>query len=318
MSCAFGAPEAALAALCASTDSALRQLACEQPPAPSTNSTLAQLGQSAAVASAAQPHTNADPLSKLAQRTRLVQEALATTPYSVMVRLDAVNLLVELGRFDDAVQVLDWSLAVQPGDCFTLLKKAQILVLAMRPGDPPLVHARRLDAALRAAAQADRHNGEPQDDVAGPCIARAMLLSSNAEGALARLNTEPHQGKYRLLRAMVHHTLGSQADCAKELAAFTRLRHQTPVGAMIAEFHAWQGNADLACDCLEQAITQTPKDPFLAALAHSPFVRKISRHPRWLELLGGINRLPEQLASIPFEVRLPPLPTMHADRLGLS
>ena len=102
---------------------------------------------------------------------------------------------------------------------------------------------------------------------------------------------------------MAYHALGRRADSDAALAALVE-RYGRDAAFNIAYVLAFRGEADRAFAWLDRAVEYG--DSGLADVAVQPAFASLRQDPRWLPFLRRVGRAPEQLARIPFEVRLPP------------
>jgi TolB-like protein/tetratricopeptide (TPR) repeat protein len=132
-------------------------------------------------------------------------------------------------------------------------------------------------------------------------IARTLLRLGRPEDALASAQEETGELWRLCAVTMVMHALGreseSDAAIAQLIAGFPDAWYQ------IAYLQAYRGEADLAFESLERAVTN--RDAGLGLIAYEPLFASLHDDPRWLPFLQEIGMAPEQLDAIPFDVQLP-------------
>ena len=124
----------------------------------------------------------------------------------------------------------------------------------------------------------------------------------DAQAALAEVEKESFE-PFRLFgEAMAYHSLGDNAKSDAVLAQIIA-KYDKDAAYNIAYVEAWRGNIDQAFAWLDKAVEY--KDSALPMIAIEPLFKPLHGDPRWAALLKRLGRSPEQLAAIPFEVKLP-------------
>ena len=205
----------------------------------------------------------------------------------------------------EAEQVLRWRLLWRPADASACRQLVDVLL-----------QARQYDAAIEAmrarnqlCAEADRSTWMRQYEEDGSTaradsilwtstkapIAQAMLLQGQTEGAFHQIDDGLAADPFTL--AVIEHSRGHEAEAQ---AAFARIAD--PFSRAL--FHAWQGNAQLACQCLIAEFEGGDISALRRMLdvLHSPFLDPIRQSPHWQNLLWRSNLAPEQLDQIPFDI----------------
>lgn len=217
------------------------------------------------------------------------ERALELDPASHSVLGDAALLLRDIGRFEEAEAVLTYLLERDPVNPAAHDRLATVARMAGRCDDA--ISAHRMALALSPSAPVIRYE-----------IAMCLLLTGEPEAALEEVAREPDEEYRTKLTAMIHHTLGNEAE---HEAAFRELREtwgeRWP--SEVAQVYAYTGQADAAFAWLDRALAQG--EDGLDQQHNYPFYDPIRDDPRWRAFLERTGTSREQLDAIDFEVRLP-------------
>ena len=141
----------------------------------------------------------------------------------------------------------------------------------------------------------------------------ALLAKGQAKEALAEMQQEPEGPWHSIGLPLAWHALGNKAEADAALADLIR-KFENDSAYNIAYVYAYRGESDHAFEWLDKAVAN--KDAGLSEIGVQPLFANIRRDPRWLPLLRKLNRAPEQLAAIPFEVKLPGSGAIGAKKPG--
>jgi tetratricopeptide (TPR) repeat protein len=133
-------------------------------------------------------------------------------------------------------------------------------------------------------------------------IGEALLAKGEPQAALAEIEKEPHEIWRLICLTMAQHGLGRKADSDAALGAPIE-KYGQDAAFNIAYVLAYRGEADRAFEWLDKAVAY--QDPGLVDVAVHPALARLRKDPRWLPFLRKLGRAPEQLAEIPFAVKLP-------------
>jgi TolB-like protein len=223
---------------------------------------------------------------------RHMQRALELAPESSVVLGNAAALARFLGRLDLAIAAERHALSLDP-----LSISGQFELAAC------LRSAGRLDEAIAAFRTGLRLS--PQR-IGGPSIlAFALVENGEADAALAAIESEPEEAYRLIARPIALHALGRAEESEAALAELIR-RYEREAAYNIAFVLAYRGEVDRAFEWLEKA--RHYGDPGLSEIAVEPLFANLRDDPRWLPLLRALGKAPEQLAAIPFEIKLPATP----------
>jgi TolB-like protein/Tfp pilus assembly protein PilF len=225
----------------------------------------------------------------IAAAARLTARAVELAPGDVDVLNAAANQARALGRFELNRQLLEYIIARDPVSSAAHGNLGLALVAEGR-FDVAIAEFRTV-LDLNPARLGAHYN-----------IAEAQLRSGDAEAALASLQGETLPGWKLIGTAIVQHTRG---DKAASDAALAQLMAGDTTGweYNIAYIHAWRHERDQAFDWLDKAVASN--DPGLSEIVGEGMFAKIHDDPRWLPFLRRIGSAPDQLAAIPFDVRVP-------------
>jgi hypothetical protein len=233
------------------------------------------------------------------------QAQLAAEPWDGDAIHEAARSLCGLGRTREAEQVLRWRLLWRPSDAGA---RRQLVDVHLQ--------GRQYDAAIEAmgvrnqlCAEADRRTWVSQfeeDESTARAdsilwantkapIAQALLLQGQTGGAFHQIDNGVAADPFTL--AVIEHSRGHEAEAQ---AAFARIAD--PFDRAL--FHAWQGNAQLACQCVNAACQGQGKPAYnrLMDVLNSPFLEPIRQSPQWQGFLSHSSLAPEQLDRIPFDI----------------
>jgi len=228
--------------------------------------------------------TNDGDLTAAAQHLEL---ALKLEPTNVSTIRNAANLVMRLGRLNEAIKLGEYGVARD------LLNPVGHLNLSMYYN-----LAERSDEAIASARTAKSLS--PEIGGAQYRIGEALLHKGEPENALAAFAQEADD-EWRIKgTALALHDLGRLAEYEE---AFTELRERWgdrwPIE--VAHVYAWTGDADESFSWLEKELELNG----LAGVAVDNFFTKLHDDPRWQLLLDKSGVSVEQLGAIEFAVTLP-------------
>jgi TolB-like protein/Flp pilus assembly protein TadD len=226
----------------------------------------------------------------LAGAARHYQRALALDPTDVNVLGNASLFLQSLGRFDEALALLEAVVRSDPVNVGTLAN----LGYAQRI-------AGRYDAAIasyRTLLSLSPNRGGAHDQ-----LGMALMLKGDATAALAEIEQEKIESWRMYGLPIVYCALGRKADADAALNALIA-KYEKDSAYNIAYVYAFCGDADKAFEWLDKAVAY--QDPGLSEIVTENLFDKIHSDPRWLPFLRKIGKAPDQLAKIEF--KMPPLP----------
>jgi TolB-like protein/thioredoxin-like negative regulator of GroEL len=220
------------------------------------------------------------------------RRALAADPTNVDVWRQTMFLLTRLARPRDAIRVGTWVLDRDPMCviCRNILGMALI-------GAGDFAEAERAFTLVLALA--------PESATARGHLAWSQLFQGKAQAALATLEglAHPHP-VLQWIRTVALRDLGDERILPRTLADM-----ESDWGGrypyLLAMGHAMTDDHDAAFTWLERSLAFPPEDvnyPHLLAA-----LEPLHADPRWPALLESVRLLPEQLATIEFEVPLPGL-----------
>ncbi len=220
---------------------------------------------------------------------RELERALELNPTDPDVLASSAMLLQSLGRLREAIALREYLVARDPVNVISINNLGLFYSWAGRYDD----------AIARFRTELTLSPGQGTVDQA---VGLALLLKGDAPAALAEMQQESSE-LWRLIGLpMVYHALGRKAESDSALAALIR-KYEKDAPYNIAYVYAYRGQADSAFAWLDKAVEYA--DPGLSQIPVETLFAPIQADPRWLPFLRRIGKAPEQLARIPFRVRLP-------------
>jgi TolB-like protein len=220
---------------------------------------------------------------------RAWQLALQLDPGNTDILSNSTLLLDVLGRHDESIAVQEYILARDPVSPLTRSALGWSYYYAGRPAES--AEAARVTLKL-----------SPGFLGASSALATRLLLSGDAQGALAEAGKEPSEMLRLVAQAMAYHSLARHADSDAALEQLVR-KYEKWGSYSIADVYAYRGENDRAFDWLDKAVGYRDSGVPLATV--DPLLAAIHDDPRWLPFLRRHGMAPEQLAAIKFEVKLP-------------
>jgi tetratricopeptide (TPR) repeat protein len=225
----------------------------------------------------------------VSEAARHFERALALDPGNTDIITETMRFARGLGRYEEVIRLGEYVVAHDPVNAFAH---------AMLGGS--YVRAGRFDEGIASMRTALRL--APGRGLTHYGISNAMLAKGKAAEALAEIQLEP-QETWRLDGlAQAYHALGRPAESDAALAQSIQ-KYEKEAAWNIAYIYAYRGEADKCFEWLERAIVY--RDPGLSLTAIQWSFSNVHDDPRWLPFLRRINRAPEQLAKVKFDVKLP-------------
>lgn len=225
----------------------------------------------------------------LASAAQHLKRALELDPADLDILADAADLLLALGRIDEAIVLQEYVLCRDPVNARSHRRAGNSYLWAMR-----------LDEAISSYGTALTLS--PGIVGAQQLTGFALLLKGEPEAALAAMEKEPNRGWRRIGLVAAYHALGRSLESDAALAR-TIERNEQVASFNIAFLLAFHGEADRAFEWLHKAAKYN--DPGLAQITNVPMFANIHGDPRWLPFLDSVGKSPQQLAAIEFNVALP-------------
>jgi TolB-like protein len=228
---------------------------------------------------------DADP----AAAARHFERALALDPANIDILGQTVLLARGLGRLELCARIGEY--------------------IALHDPVNPAGHARlsgsyfrlgRYDEAIASGRTALRLS--PGRSQTHYTVGLALLRKGDPKAALAEICLEPAPSWRLDGLAIVHHALGDREKSDAALAELVA-KWETDAAWNIAYVHAFRGETDQAYAWLDRAADN--KDPGVGDTPWFWQFDSIKGDPRWLPFLRRIGKASEQLAAIPFDVKLP-------------
>jgi TolB-like protein/DNA-binding winged helix-turn-helix (wHTH) protein/Flp pilus assembly protein TadD len=202
-----------------------------------------------------------------------LQQALALAPYDAVALSFSARLSMSVGRLDEALAKLNASLAQEP---LSAGSYQELDWIQARRGRLP-----EAEAAARRVLEIS-----PTYDSAHYFLGLVLIARGEREAALAEMEKETLTGGQLAGLAMAHCALGRKAASDAALARMTK-EQANDFPFMIAEAHAFRGEADQAFKWLDRAYEQ--KDPMLYFIKGELPLKNLESDPRYKSFLRKMN-----------------------------
>jgi TolB-like protein/DNA-binding winged helix-turn-helix (wHTH) protein/Flp pilus assembly protein TadD len=180
-----------------------------------------------------------------------------------------------LGNLDEAVNLGEQAVALDPLDTISRLQLGYVLYVASRYDEAQAELQKALDL-------------NPQAGFVHVTLSKILMAEAKPQQALAEIEKEPNDWERLTARACVYHTLGREKDSNAALASLIA-KHHTDSAYQIAEVYAFRGEADKTFEWLERAYEQ--RDVGLPEIKTDPLFKSLRHDPRYTDLLKRM-RLP--------------------------
>ena len=218
------------------------------------------------------------------------QRALSLDPTNPEIIASAALLARNLGRLDEAGELLEYAVARDP-----------VNPIAHQSLGTIHLWSGRLDEAIASyraalALSPGRISGQYG-------IGTALLLKGQPEAALEAYSLEEGDEEYRVKgKALASYDLGRTAEFE---SAFGELRDRwgDRWPSEVAHVYAWTGDADATFEWLGRAVQQN--EDGLNTQFLRPFFVPVQDDPRWQKFREQTGTSEAQLAAIEFDVTIP-------------
>ena len=202
-----------------------------------------------------------------------MQRALALNPGDAFILHVAGWLNDNLGRIDDAIDVMQQSIAVDPVSAGSHRRLGSMLYRAHHLEEA--AHSFQMALSL-----------SPGIDRAQVYIGRVLLAQGDAPAALVAMEQVASDFWRPFGTAIVQHVLG---DTGASDAALQELieKWEAEAAYQIAYVYAFRGETDHAFDWLDQAYDN--RDPGLAQMLLEPLFANLHDDPRWTAFLDKMG-----------------------------
>jgi tetratricopeptide (TPR) repeat protein len=198
-----------------------------------------------------------------------LKRALALEPGNAVVVENTAALDKTLGRFDQAVDLLDRAIAIDPLDADNYYNLALTFTRAGRQDD-----------AATAARKALRIS--PDYAAAHVALAVAYLAQGRAPEALREVQNEKNPAWRLIGFPLVYYAVGQRKEADAALADLVA-KLPSDAAYQIAEAYAFRGQADPAFHWLDRAFAQ--RDGGLTEIKGDPLMKSLEHDPRYLQFM---------------------------------
>jgi TolB-like protein/lipoprotein NlpI len=204
-------------------------------------------------------------------------------PNSNIIRIWRASLTQTLGRLDEAIELYQQALAVDPLNT-SIYSSLGILYRKTH----------RLDDSIGILEK--QIELEPQYHWAQFNLGKSYLFKGEAARALKEIEKNPSNVYRDVGLVLAYTTLGREAEAQVVLQRLIRLEgERNPV--WVAEAYAWRDERELAFEWLEKGFVQ--KDVGLAYILGNTVFENLWDDPRWVAFLQKLNLLEHWLAMSP-------------------
>ena len=226
----------------------------------------------------------------LALAARHFEQALRLDPFDTDIIGNATMLLSHLGRFDEAIALIEYTTTRDPVNAIGHSNLGSVYLFAGL-----------WDEAIASYQTVLRLS----PDYIGTHykIGTALLFKGEGEEALAEFSLEEGDEEYRVKgQALALYSLGRHTEYRAKLdELIKRWGNQWP--SEVAHVYAYARDFDQAFLWLDRAIEQNEEG--LSGQFRHPFYQPIQSDERWAKLLRSVGSSPEQLNAIEFNATQP-------------
>jgi adenylate cyclase len=211
------------------------------------------------------------------------RHALDLAPDNSIILGNAAVLARTLGRIDEAIDMTQRSLALNPVSAVGYVNLSDQLTHAGRPADA-------VEAARKAIELA------PGNSAAKVNLAGAYLLAEQPEMAIEVAEQFDWPFYELLINAMAYNDLGRFDESNDALLVMTD-QYADVRAFRIAAVHAWRNDIDSAFDWLYRALDENQPT---RGIKTDPFLKNLHDDMRWNPLLASLGLSDEQIGAIRF------------------
>ena len=204
-------------------------------------------------------------------------------PNSNIIRIWRASLIQTLGRLDEAIEIYQQALAVDPLNTSIHSSLGILYRKTHRLGDSIAILEKQIELW-------------PRYHWAYFNLGKTYLFRGDAAQALMEIKKNPSNVYRDLGLVLAYSSLGREVEARTALEYLvSEYGKQSP--AWIAEAYSWREEKDLAFEWLEKAYMQ--KDVGLAYLLGNTVFESLWDDPRWVVLLQKLNLLEHWQAMLP-------------------
>jgi TolB-like protein/Tfp pilus assembly protein PilF len=204
-------------------------------------------------------------------------------PNSNIIRIWRASLTQTLGRLDEAIELYQQALAVDPLNTSIYSSLGILYRKTLRLDDSIGILEKQIEL-------------EPQYHWAQFNLGKSYLFKGEAARALKEIEKNPSNVYRDVGLVLAYTTLGREVEAQVVLQRLVRLEgERNPV--WVAEAYAWRDERELAFEWLEKGFVQ--KDVGLAYILGNTVFENLWDDPRWVAFLQKLNLLEHWLAMSP-------------------
>jgi len=219
--------------------------------------------------------------------------ALSSAPNDVEVLRTVARFAFLIGRKDDALAIIDRSMAVDPLCSLCLYGASRIYM-----------YADRLDRAVALRQRFITMHDQGQYEFGIMKLlqgkaAEALAIFKDLEQRMAQ-SEMPNDGRAHAGLAMALHDLGRPGESDEQLAMLID-NWGEPYPEQVAQVYAWRNDRDEAFEWLEKDEDLAPRQ---AMMVLDPVYRNLHDDPRWAAVRAARGSSERQLAALEFPIGL--------------
>jgi TolB-like protein/Flp pilus assembly protein TadD len=198
---------------------------------------------------------------------------------------DMATLAAILGRLEDAVELLETAIDLDPIDSAKFTNLGAFYLAANRLDEAEVAFAKALELS-------------PGDIWTLHAIVQLRILQGRADDALALLDSI--EVEFIRLRAlpMIYDRLGRSVEADQAIEHLKAAEGSGITAYEIAEVYAYTGDSEQAFSWLERGIDSGVSMSFVRL---SPFLQAVSGDDRWQEILARVGLSDDQISDIELE-----------------
>lgn len=203
-----------------------------------------------------------------------MQRALDLEPGNSRVLGSAAGLALGLGKFGDALDLVDRAVALDPLDPSARVSQSATLLYSGRIAEA--------EVPLREALALD-----PQLPGVNALLCYVLVLLERPQEALDQLEEEVIEPARVHGKALALYALGGRQEAAGEALQDFASEFGHAGAFQVAQLHAFRGEVDQAFEWLDRAYEQ--RDAGLTQLIGDPLLSNLVTDPRWRALLERVG-----------------------------
>lgn len=200
-------------------------------------------------------------------------KAATLEPGSVEVFRARSYLFRVLGNLDQAIQLYDQAVALDPLRASSHLGRGYLLYVAARYDEARVALQKALDL-------------NPQAPLVHLTLCKILIMKGRPHQALAEIEKEPSDWGKLTGEALAYYALDQQQNSTAALTSFVA-KNQAHWDYQIAQVYAFRGEVDKSFEWLDRAYEQ--RDAGLPGIKTDPLFKNLRHDPRYTEFLKKLH-----------------------------